>query len=114
MPRLRRKHLPHRVTIRPIGQETAEGVGYGEPVTGVHAYVEQKTRLRVDRRSTSDTAGQEITSTTMVIVLPESDVAPGGQVTVWPGTARERTSTVIDSALFDYRGTPNHVELFLE
>lgn len=114
MTRLRRKHLPHRITLQPISIETATGVEHAAPVPDVPAYVEQKTRLRVDRRSASDTAGQEITSTTLVIVLPEHDVPPRTRVTVWAGTPRERTSEVIDSAFFDYRGTPNHVELYLE
>lgn len=114
MARLREKHLPHRVTFIPLGEETAEGTIPGTPIPDVPAYVEQKSRLKVDRRAASDTAGQEITSTTMVIVLPEDDVPPRTQVTVWAGTPRERTSEVIDSAYFDYRGTPNHVELYLE
>ncbi len=113
MPRLMKSHLPHRVTITPFEGETATGNTWGTPRT-VHAYVEQKTRLRVDRRSTSPTSGQEITSTTMVFLLPQDDVAPRTLVTVWAGTPRERTSEVIDSAFFDYKGTPSHVEAFLE
>jgi hypothetical protein len=113
--RLREKHLPHRISLQTLAEETAEGGGgYGTPVPDVPAYVEQKTRLRVDRRSMSETAGQEITSTTMVIVLPQHDVPPRTRVTVWEATGRERTSEVIDSACFDYRGTPNHIELYLE
>lgn len=114
MARLRRKHLPHRVTMQPLGAETAEGETWGEAVPDVPAYVEQKTQLRVDRRSTSETFGQEITSRTMVILLPEDDAQPRTRVTVWDGTSRERTSEVIDSEYFDYRGTPNHVVLYLE
>lgn len=114
MARLRKKHLHHRITLIPLGEESAENTTDGTPIPDVPAHVEQKTRLRVDRRTTSDTAGQEITSTTMVIVLPEHDAQPRTKVTVWAGTPRERTSEVIDSAFFDYRGTPNHVELYLE
>lgn len=114
MARLRKKHLPHRVSVQPLGVETAEGVDYGNLIPNVPAYVEQKTRLRVDRRSTSDTAGQEITSSTMVILLPGQEAPPRTRVTVWAGTSRQRTSEVIDSAFFDYRGTPSHVELYLE
>lgn len=114
MARLHKKHLVHQVTVQELGAETAEGVEYGAVIPDVPAYVEQKSRLRVDRRTTSDTFGQEITSTTMVIVLPENDVQPRTRVTVWAGTSRQRTSEVIDSAFFDYKGTPNHVELYLE
>lgn len=112
MPRLRAKHLPHRVTIQPLEGEGAEGDIWGEAVE-LPAYVEQKTHLVVDRRGTSPTAGQEVTSTTLVILLPR-DVQPRSRVTVWAGTSRARTSEVIDSALYDYPGTPNHTELRLE
>lgn len=114
MPRLRRKHLPHQVMITPLVGEGAEGDIWGSPVSAP-AYVEQKTRLVVDRRSTSRTSGQEVTSSTAVVLLPEHDTLPRSRVTVWPGTPRERTSEVIDSALGMYSArTPNHVELYLE
>lgn len=112
--RLRKKHLPHRIDIERLAGEGAEGASYEEPDAERPAYVEQKSRLVVDRRSTSETAGQEITSTTFVVVLPEDDTLPGSYVTVFPGTTRHRRTQVIDSAYFDYRGTPSHVELYLE
>lgn len=114
MPRLRKKHLPHRVTITPYLGDTAEGDEWGTPIPNVPAYVEQRTRLKVDRRAASPTAGQEIVSTTAVVLLPENDVIPRAKVTVWAGTPRERTSEVIDSAYGDYRGTPSHTELYCE
>ena len=114
MARLRAKHLPHKVTIRPHEGDGAEGDVWGDPRADRPAYVEQKARLVVDRRSTSPTSGQEVTSTTFVVLLVEDDTLPRSQVTVWPGTPRERTSEVIDSAYFDYAGTPSHVELYLE
>ena len=115
MARLRKAHLPHRVIITPFVGDGPEGDIWGTPVTDVPAVVEQKTRLKVDRRSTSPSSGQEIRSSTAVVLLPEHDVLPRTKVTVWPGTPRERTSEVIDSALgmYDQR-TPNHVELYLE
>ncbi|UAJ80154.1 hypothetical protein IT072_03655 [Leifsonia sp. ZF2019] len=112
--RLRKKHLPHRVTIERLGGEGAEGAIYAPPATGRPAYVEQKSRLVVDRRAASETAGQEITSTTFVVLLPGDDALPGSWITTHAGTPRQRRSQVIDSAAFDYRGTPNHIELYLE
>ena len=115
MPRLRKKHLPHRVILTPFEGDTAEGDAWGTPIRDVPAYAEQKTSLRVDRRSTSPTSGQEITSRTTVVLMPEHDVAPRTKVTVFQGTPRERTSEVVDSALGMYNAsTPNHVELYLE
>lgn len=114
MVRLRAKHLPHRVTIQPLEGEGAEGDIWGDARMNRPAYVEQKTRLVVDRRSSSPTAGQEVTSTTFVVLLLEDDTLPRSRVTVWGGTSRARTSEVIDSAYFEYKGTPSHVELYLE
>ncbi|WP_100811784.1 hypothetical protein [Microbacterium sp. BR1] len=114
MARLRKRHLPHRVTLQMFQGDTAESDSWGTAVADVPAYVEQKTRLVVDRRSNSTTKGQEVTSTTFVVLLLENDVQPRTRVTVWGGTSRARTSEVIDSAYYEYPGAPSHVELFLE
>lgn len=114
MPRLRAKHLPHRVTLTEFIGDGPEGDIWDDPKPDRPAYVEQKTRLHVDRRSTSPTSGQQIVSTTFVVLLLDDEVRPRSTVTVWAGTPRERTSEVIDSAYFNYKGTPSHVELYLE
>lgn len=114
MARLRAKHLPHRVDITRLTGEGAEGEIWAAADMDRPAYVEQKSRLVVDRRSTSATAGQEVTSTTFVVLLLTDDVLPRSRVRVWKGSPRERESEVIDSAYFEYRGTPSHVELYLE
>lgn len=115
MPRLQKRHLPHNVTITPHLGDGAEGDIWGTPIPDVPALVEQKTHLRVDRRSSSPTSGQEIQSSTTVVVLPKHDALPRSRVTVWAGTPRERTSEIVDSALGMYnQRTPNHAELFLE
>lgn len=113
MARLRAKHLPHRVTVTRLLGEGSDGSTYDTPVTETPAYVEQKARLVVDRRAASPTLGQEITASTTAWLLTDDDVLPASKVTVWPGTTRERESEVIDSALFDYPRTPNHVQVFL-
>jgi hypothetical protein len=49
------------------------------------------------------------------VLLTTNDVFPRSRVTIHAGTPRERTSEVIDSALFHYNArTPNHVEAYLE
>lgn len=112
MPRLRARHLPHRVTITPLEGESAEGDLWGTPRRNRPAYVEQKTRLVVDRRAGSETYGQEVQANTFIVVLLEDDTMPRAKVTVWEGTPRERESEVIDSHRYEYPGTPSHVELF--
>jgi len=114
MARLRTRHLPHCINIERLAGEGAEGVTYDEPDILVPAYIEMKSKLVVDRRSTSDTAGQEVAASTFVVVHLVDDTLPGARVTVWQGTPRERTSEVITSEYFDYKGTPSHVELWLE
>lgn len=113
MARLRERHLPHRVHITRLVGEGSEGDTWADPVENRPAYVEQKSKLVVDRRSSSSTFGQEITSTAFVILLIKDDVLPRSTVTIWPGTPRQRTSDVVESALFDYNGTPSHIELYL-
>jgi len=79
MARLRKKHLPHHVTLTRVVGEGSEGETWSAPEPDVPAYVEQKTRLVVDRRSTSPTAGQQITSTTFVVLLGgQSGYHPAG------------------------------------
>jgi hypothetical protein len=110
--RLRKSHLPHTVSIVRLTGEGSEGSTWADPVSAP-AYVEQKSRLIVDRRSTSSTAGQEITSTAFVVLLVEDDTLPRSRVTVWAGTPREHEAEVINSALLDYKGAPTHVELYI-
>lgn len=114
MVRLRAKHLPHRVDIVAHDGDGAEGDIWAAPRTDRPAYVEQKTRLVVDRRAMSPTQGQEITSTAFVVLLLEDDTPPRSKITVWKGSPRERTSAVIDSQRFEYPGTPSHIEIYLE
>lgn len=114
MAQLRRKHLPHLVDVKVLLGETSEGESWSDWIVDVPAYVEQKARLVVDRRSTSPTMGQEITSSTFVVVLHENDVAPRSQVKVWKGTTRERVSEVIDSSYFSYPKAPGHTQAALD
>lgn len=113
MVRLKPKHLPHRVLVENITGEGADGPLYG-PAREVRAYTEQRTKVVVDRRAMSPTAGQEVVSSTYLILLPSEQVDPGAIVTVWRGTVRERRSAVLDTAFYDYPGTPSHLELRAE
>jgi hypothetical protein len=115
MPRLRKRHLPHRVAIELLAGEGAESTQYSEPETDVPAYCEDVTSLVVDRRTTSPTFGQEVTSTAMVVLLPGRHLPPGSFVTLWAGTERERRAQVIVTKVRDYNAhTPNHIELRTE
>ncbi|RFA12163.1 hypothetical protein B7R22_17190 [Subtercola boreus] len=102
------------MVIEHLEGEGNAGTKYSDPVPDVPAYVEQKSKLVIDRRSTSPTAGQEVTADTFVVLLMANDVLPGSYVTVWAGTSRERRAQVITSSLFEYRRTPSHVEAYTD
>ncbi|GAA3730114.1 hypothetical protein GCM10022239_03400 [Leifsonia bigeumensis] len=114
MPRLRAKHLPHLVDVKVLLGETSEGESWSDWIEDVPAYVEQKSKLVVDRRSTSPTAGQEVTSSTFVVVLHDNDLSPRSMVKVWKDTPRERTSEVVTSDYFSYPRAPGHTQAFLD
>lgn len=115
MARLRPRHLPHRVDFTPLARDSAEGDVRGSAVTDRPAYVEQKSRIVVDRREGSATLGQQIMATTLVVTLLADDHPPRTQITVWKGTPRQRTSEVVSSERFEYSDrTPNHIEYWLE
>jgi len=114
MATLRKRHLPHLVDVKTLLGESAEGEVWSAWVLNVPAYVEQKSKLVVDRRSTSTTVGQEITSTTFVVVLHANDLVPRSMVKVWKDTPRERTSEVITSEYFDYPRAPSHSQIYLD
>lgn len=115
MARLRPRDLPHRVDFQPLARDSAEGDVRSALIPDRPAYVEQKSRLVVDRREGSSTLGQQIMATTLVVTLLEDDHPPRTEITVWKGTPRERTSEVVSSERFEYsRRTPNHVEYWLE
>ena len=110
--RLRERHLPHRIDITRLTGEGSEGQTW-ETTLDRPAYVEEKSTLVIDRRSTSPTAGQEIASTAFIVLLTIDDTEPRSLVTLWKGTPREVEATVLNSALFDYPGTPSHIELYI-
>ena len=114
MARLRARHLPHRIDITRLTGEGAEGPVWAAPDLSRPAYVEQKSKLVIDRRSTSATHGQEIIVTAWAVLLPEDDTAPSSKVLMFKGTPREREAEVVGSDLYDYNAdTPNHVEIYL-
>jgi hypothetical protein len=114
MPRLRARDLPHTVSIEHFAGDGAEGSTWAGAVADVPAYVEQKSKLIVDRRTSSPTANQEIVASNFIVLLTANDVLSESYITVWAGTPRERRAQVISSALFDYRGTPSHVEVWTD
>lgn len=110
--RLQKRHLPHLIDVVSLLGEGAEGITWSAPVVDVAAYVEHKTKLVVDRRTSSTTNGQEVTAQTFIVMLTTDEVLPRTKITVWKGTPRERQVEVINSEFYDYPRAPSHVEIF--
>jgi hypothetical protein len=101
--------LRHRVTIEPYQGEGAYGPTYGTPVANVPAFVDDVRRLV----RTKD--GDEVISETTIVLKPTVDCPDESRVTIWAGTARERTARAVQTSLRDGGGlpTPDHLAVAL-
>ena len=98
--------LPHAVTVRPYTGTGPYGDTFGDPVT-VRAFVEDARRLVVAA------GGEEAVSETTVYTEPDLAVPAGSHITVWPGTARERTARVITTTFYNHPSAWSHLEIAL-
>ena len=98
--------LPHTVVVEPYAGSGAYGDVYDARVT-VRGYVEDTRRLVRNER------GDEVVSETSVYARPEVHIPLGSRVTVWTGTSRQRTATVIARSQFDHPAVPSHCVLAL-
>lgn len=80
---------PHRVIVEPLIGSGGMGEIWGDPVEDVPAMVEGGGVL------VRAPGGQEVVSSARVHCSWDVVAPPGSKVTVWPGTAKARTSTVI-------------------
>ena len=106
--------LEHRIAVRrrqAVG--SSSGPRYDAEVTGVHALVVDKAELVLDARRDSETRGQQILSSSQVLVQPEDYVAPGSLVTVWKGKPMERTAEVVASAYLEHSKAPSQAQMWL-
>jgi hypothetical protein len=49
----------------------------------------------------------------MVIVQPEHYEEPGGRVTIWPGTPKQKLLSLVAVDVYDHNIAPNSVVLWL-
>lgn len=108
--RLPNRMLPHRGRVRyeaKLGEGTY-GPRFADPVTPERAAVDEKQRLvRLADGSTT-------ISSARIALDPEHEIPLGSLVTLDPGTARERTTTVIVAAQADWPRLPQFFEYALE
>jgi hypothetical protein len=83
---------PHRVIVEPLTGSGGMGETWGPPVPDVPALAEEGASLV---RSPS---GAEVVSSARVSLSWDVVVPPGSKVTLWSGTAKERTATVITTS----------------
>lgn len=107
-PRLPRALLEAEVSIAALaGTSARAGQTYADPITR-RAHVERRTRLVVDDRPDSETRGQEVTATVLVVTQVDDYAAPGSRITV-DGVALQ----VIMAAPHRHPRAPQHAEHWL-
>ncbi len=101
--------FPHSVTIVEPGGRTSVGVKPGQTHT-------RRAEVKDEQQLVLDDQGHEVVSNTQVTIPLEHACPLGSEVTVWEGTPRKRTSTVLAIGTNDNRGTrlPSFVVLHLK
>jgi hypothetical protein len=98
--------LPHTITVRAYQGTGPYGDVFGDPAT-YRAFVEDRRRLVIAA------TGDEVVSETTVFTGPDVPVPVGSRVTVWAGTAHERSARVITTARHDHPASWSHLEIAL-
>lgn len=112
MRRLPPRMMPHRdlVSYRPKIGESACGPVYGPEVVAGRAAIDEKRKL------VRSAEGKEVVSEARIALdLPDHvALVEGSLVTIWRGTARARTATVLATAVADWPRLPHFIEAYLE
>jgi hypothetical protein len=98
---------PHTVTIRPLTGSGGLGDVFGTAVPNVPALVVEGAQL------VRATDASEVVSSARVTVHWDQVAPPGSQVTVWVGTGKERTSTVITTEGAPHPSLPSFLTMAL-
>jgi len=98
---------PHTVTVRPLTGSGGMGPVYGSPVAGIPALVVEGAQL------VRDPGGSEVVSQAQVSLHFDVVAPPGSEVTVWAGTAKERTAVVITTSGGPHPTLPSFLTLAL-
>lgn len=108
--RLPDRYMPHtgKVTYQAKQGEGTYGPVFADPVTPDRAALDEKQKLV----RTGD--GRDVMSTARIALDPEHVLPLGSKVTLHPGTARERVTTVIVIAEADWPRLPQFFEYALE
>lgn len=99
--------LPHRVRVRAFRGSGSLGPVFDPPVE-VPAFADDERKLVRSR------TGQEVVSSSSVVVDFGRDVPEGSLVTVWPGTVGEREARVIATGRHAHATLPSYQTLDLE
>ena len=100
--------FPHAVKIADVVAAGGMGSTAGTARDSVAEVTDEQRLVR-------SADGEEVVSSTQVTVPLEPPVAHGALVTVWPGTSRERTATVlVVETIYDDPPLPSFQVLSLE
>lgn len=108
--RIPARMMPHggKLTYEVLEGLTGKGQKFGDAVTPGRAMIQESRRL------VKGAASEEV-STAQVWLDPEHHVPIGSKMTIWLGTPRQRTTTVLG---YDYYeagpGLPEHYEYLLK
>jgi len=98
---------PHTVTIKPLLGSGGLGPVWGAVVADVPALVVEGAQL------VRGADAQEVVSSAQVTVHFDVVAPPGSEVTVWAGTSKERTATVITASGAPHPTLPSFLTLAL-
>lgn len=98
---------PHTVIVEPLTGSGGMGDTWGPPVPDVPALAEEGATL------VRDPGGSEVVSSARVHLSWDVVVPPGSKVTLWAGTVKERTATVITTSGGPHPTLPSFLTLAL-
>lgn len=101
--------LEHKIITQLAGVLGPDGETPATPTPDVAAHVEESSKLKVDQRSTSSTAGVEIVASTRVLTQIEDYVPPGSFIT----TELNGKQQVFNAARYQHSRAPEHAEMWL-
>ena len=98
---------PHTVTIRPRLGSGSMGPIWGDPVPDIPALVVEGAQL------VRSPGGSEVVSQAQVSVHFDVEAPPESEVTIWAGTPKQRTATVITASGGPHPTLPSFLTLAL-
>lgn len=108
--RVPKRLMPHK---RLVSYKPKLGSGGLGPVYGDEVICE-RAAISDTRKLVRNSDGQEVVSSTQVVLDPEHQLPAGSLVTVWRGRAREREALLISESFGEFPKLPSLVLIAIE